>query len=154
MSLKGIKPPVWSRRFVANLSKSDLTGWAAVLGFAALTIGPFGLATRALTAQPANWIQANLTTRRRTKPAGLIESCMQGVAAPPQTLGRLRRKNGAGGSSPPDPLLNGVWGRAPTGSGVEPERVSGGGASPPLGLRPDYATGKSMHPEVVTRIRI
>ncbi len=33
-----------------NLSESILAGWAAVLGFAALTLRPFGLATRALTA--------------------------------------------------------------------------------------------------------
>ncbi len=30
--------------------KSSLAGWAAVLGFAALTLGPFGLATH-----PPNW---------------------------------------------------------------------------------------------------
>ncbi len=35
-----------------NLSESSLAGWAAVLGFTALTLGPFGLATRAFTAHP------------------------------------------------------------------------------------------------------
>ncbi|MCP3667549.1 MAG: hypothetical protein GY696_34495 [Gammaproteobacteria bacterium] len=47
-----------------NLSESSLARWAAVLGFAALTLGPFGLAARALTAHPTNWIQTNLATRR------------------------------------------------------------------------------------------
>ncbi|MCP3665862.1 MAG: hypothetical protein GY696_25765, partial [Gammaproteobacteria bacterium] len=58
-------------------------------GFAPLSPGPFGLATRALRAQPPNWIQTNLAPRGETKPVGLIES----VGAPPQTTGRLRRKN-------------------------------------------------------------
>ncbi len=104
-----------------------MAGWAAVLGFAALTpetFGQFALATRALTAHPSNWIQTNLTTRRRTKPAGLIESCMQGVGAPPQTLGRLRRKNVSGGSAP----------RAPLGLHPKPRFGGGfGGRSPPAG---------------------
>ncbi len=78
-----------------------LAGLAAVLGFAApLTLGPFGLPTRALTVHPPNWIQKKLTTRRRTKPAGLIEPCTQGVGAPPQTP----RKNVAGISAPRTPL--------------------------------------------------
>ncbi len=54
-----IKPPVWSHSEEPNLSESSLAGWAAVLGFAALTLGSLGLATRALTAHPPNWIQTN-----------------------------------------------------------------------------------------------
>ncbi len=34
------------RRESPNLSESSLARWAAVIGFAALTLGPFGLATR------------------------------------------------------------------------------------------------------------
>ncbi len=71
-------------------------GWvgSGPAGFAALSLGPFGLGTRALTAHPPNWIQTNLTTRRRTKPAGLIESCTQGAGAPARVWGQssqLRR---------------------------------------------------------------
>ncbi len=48
------------------------------------------------------------------------------AGAPPKSPGRLGRKNVAGGSAsaphwglpPPDPLLNGVWGGALTGSGA------------------------------------
>ncbi len=58
-------------------------GWAAVLGFAALTLRPFGLATRALTAHPPSWIQTNLAPRGETKQVGLIESCSQGVGLRP-----------------------------------------------------------------------
>ncbi len=53
-------------------------------GFAALSLGPFGLA--ALTAHPPNWIQTSLTPRRRVKPAGLIESCTQGANRPGPSL--------------------------------------------------------------------
>ncbi len=67
-----------------NLSESSLAGWAPVLGFAALTLGPFGLATQALRAHPPNWIQPNLAPRSETKPVGLIKS----FGSPPQTPGR------------------------------------------------------------------
>ncbi|MCP3665408.1 MAG: hypothetical protein GY696_23420, partial [Gammaproteobacteria bacterium] len=70
------------------------------LGFAALTLGPFRLTTRALTAHPPNWIQTNLAPRGETKPVGLIES----FGARPQTPGPLRRKNVACGSAPRPPL--------------------------------------------------
>ncbi len=59
----------------AGLIESSLARWAAVLGFVALTLGPFGLTTRALTAHSPNWIQTNLATTRRDKTGGLIESC-------------------------------------------------------------------------------
>ncbi len=65
----------------------------------------------ACPAHPANWIQINLTTRWRTKSAGLIESYTQGVGSPPQTPGQLRRKNEAG--FPPGPR----WGSAPNPAG-------------------------------------
>ncbi|MCP3666539.1 MAG: hypothetical protein GY696_29240 [Gammaproteobacteria bacterium] len=68
-----IKPSVWPRRFAAKFVRIP-SQRAAVLGFAALSRLPFGLAVRALTAHPPNWIQTNLATTRRTKPAGLIES--------------------------------------------------------------------------------
>ncbi len=99
-----IKPPVWSRRLSPNLSETSLAGCAAVLFFASLTLGPFGIAMRALTAHPPNWIQANLTTRRWTKPAGLIESCTQGSGDLPQI-----------------PCRRADWGR-------EPQRRPGGRA--------------------------
>ncbi len=51
-----------------NLFESSLAGWAPVLGFAAFTLGPFGLATRALGAHPPNLIQTNLAPRGETKP--------------------------------------------------------------------------------------
>ncbi len=47
-----IKPLVWSRRS-SNLSECSLTTWAVVLGFAALTLGLFGLAVT-LTAHTPN----------------------------------------------------------------------------------------------------
>ncbi len=120
---------------------ANLAGWAAVLGFAALTLGPFGLATRALTARPPNWIQTDLAPRGETKPVGLIES----FGVRPQTPGRLRRKNVAGGSAPrQSPAArprSGVWGRAPQwGSGggatsniiaAKPSLVLGGAPPPP-----------------------
>ncbi|MCP3664101.1 MAG: hypothetical protein GY696_16695, partial [Gammaproteobacteria bacterium] len=56
-----------------NLSESCLAGWAPVLGFAVLTLGPFGLAMRALRAHPPNWIQTYLAPRG-PNPVGLIES--------------------------------------------------------------------------------
>ncbi len=113
--------------------------------FAALSLGPFGLATRALRAHPPNWIQTNLAPRGETKPVGLIES----VGAPPKTPGRLRRKNVAGGSAPrpplglrPNPRSGGGLGWEPSaGSGAQPQRGSGGrapsyilAAMPPRGL--------------------
>ncbi len=75
----------------------------------ALTLGPFGLATRALTAHPPNWIQTNVTTRRRIKPAGLIESCTQGTGLLPRSPGRLAERMRAaptprGLPPPPHPL--------------------------------------------------
>ncbi len=138
-----IKPPVSSPASSPNLSESSLARWAAVLYLVALTLGPFGLATRALTDHPPNWIQTNLTTRRLTKPAGLIESCIQGVGAPPQTPGRLRRTNVAGGSalrhplgsaqsrwdSDPKPVQEGVLG-AGTPSGVRGAALARGAAEP------------------------
>ncbi len=57
-----------------NLSESSFAGRAAVLGFAALTLGPLVLATRALKAHPSNWIQTNLDPPGETKPVGLIEA--------------------------------------------------------------------------------
>ncbi|MCP3667824.1 MAG: hypothetical protein GY696_35930 [Gammaproteobacteria bacterium] len=45
------RPSVWAG---APTPFMRLAGWAAVLGFAALTFGPSGLATRALTAHPPN----------------------------------------------------------------------------------------------------
>ncbi len=82
------------------------------------------LATRALaTAHPPNWIQTNFTTRRRAKPAGLIESCTQGIWAPPQT-----------------PVQKGVWGRKPpAGFGRSPNR-----------RRPPLATPLHKIPKFVT----
>ncbi len=74
-----VEPPVWSRREEPNMSESSLPGWAAVLGFAALTLGPFGLARAVTTVHPPDWIQTNLASRRRTKPVDLIVSCTQGV---------------------------------------------------------------------------
>ncbi len=62
-----------------NLSESSLAGWAPVLGFAALTLGPF---RQALRAHPANWIQTNLDPRGETKLVGLIVS----FGAPPYIL--------------------------------------------------------------------
>ncbi len=50
-----------------NLSESSLARWATVLVYGALTLGPFGLATRALAAHPPNWIQTNLATRGAPK---------------------------------------------------------------------------------------
>ncbi len=41
-----------------NLFESSLAGWAPVLGFAAPTLGPFGLATRPLRAHPSYWTQS------------------------------------------------------------------------------------------------
>ncbi len=61
-----------------NLSESNLAGWVSVLGFAALTLGLFGLATRALTAHPPNWVQTKLAEKRRDQTSGLIESCANG----------------------------------------------------------------------------
>ncbi len=112
--------------------KSSLAGWAAVLGFAAFTLGPFGLAMPALTAHPPNWIQTNSTTRRRTKRAGLIESCTQGIGAPLHTPGRTRRKNVTGGSAPrlrwssvQNPVQDGGLGAgAASGVWAEPQRQS------------------------------
>ncbi len=52
----GAEPP--SNIFVAK-SRPGLGGLRAC-GFAALTLGPFGLATRAHRAQPPTWIQTNL----------------------------------------------------------------------------------------------
>ncbi len=77
------------------------------------------------------------------------------VGAPPQTPGRLRRKNVAGGLRPqtpagappqtplgapaPDRILNGDLGGAPMGSAAEPQRGSGGAAgSPP---KPPFRRG-------------
>ncbi len=45
-----IEPPVWSPASSPNLSESSLAWWAAVPGFATLTLGPFALAKRAITA--------------------------------------------------------------------------------------------------------
>ncbi len=84
-------------------------------GFAALSLGPFGLATRTLRAHLPNWIQTNLAPRGETRPVGLIES----VGAPPQTPGRLRLKIVAGGGAPA-----GVWGRP------EAERSEAAGPEP------------------------
>ncbi|MCP3662438.1 MAG: hypothetical protein GY696_08095 [Gammaproteobacteria bacterium] len=104
-----------------NLSESSLARWAAVLGFTTLTLGPFGfgLAMRAITAHPPNWIQTSLTTRRWTKPVALIESCIQGVGAPPRTpltpLGLRPRRRSGGGPRAGTP--SGVWGGAPTPDG-------------------------------------
>ncbi len=81
---------------------------------------------------PINWIQTNLTTRRLTKPAGLIRppsarcgrgSAIDPVGAPPQT-----------------PFTTGVWGR-------NPQLHSCGEAAPglPAPLPPppsDYATAR------------
>ncbi len=53
------------------------------------------------------------------KPRGDYAARMLLGAPPPDTRW---------GRPPPDPLLNGVRGGAPTGSGTEPQRVSGGGA--------------------------
>ncbi len=73
---------------------------------------------------PPNWTKTKLTTRRWTKPAGLIESCTQGVGAPTQTPLGLRpkprwdtalnlagapiqtpfRRGGSGGPTPLPPL--------------------------------------------------
>ncbi len=84
-----------------NLSESSLAGWAPAL----LSLGPFGLATRALRAHPPNWIQTNLSPRGETKPVGFIES----VGAPPQTPFR----RGSGGGSPQQrSRRSGVWGGA------------------------------------------
>ncbi len=63
-----IKLPGGAPRLSPNLSESNLAVWAAVLGFASLTLGPFGLATRALRAHPPNWIQTNLVPHGETKP--------------------------------------------------------------------------------------
>ncbi len=71
---------------------------------------------------------ANLTTRRRTKPAALIESCTQGVGAPPPNSGRLRRKNVAGDSAP-RPTLR-LRPRPRCGSAPNPVQM-GVGAGPP-----------------------
>ncbi len=88
-----IKPRVWSRREVPNLSDSSLAGCAPVLGFIALMLGPFGLARRALKAHPVKLDSDNrfsdLAPRGETKPVGLSES----FGAPPQTPGQLHRKN-------------------------------------------------------------
>ncbi len=117
-----------------NLSESGLAGWAEVLGCAALTRARM----RALTAHPPNWIQRNFTTRRRTNPVGSIESCMQGVGAPPQTPRRLSRKNVAGGSAPRPPPERGLgWGGAPAGVwGQSPQLHSCGEAAPGFGTEP------------------
>ncbi len=120
-----IKPPVWSRR-LPTLSKCSLDWWVAVAGFAVLTLGPFGLDTRALTAHPPCWIQSNLKTRRRTKPAGLIESCMQGVGAPPQTPFNRRSRGGS------------------------PQRCQGRG--PPLAT-PLIVTVSQIHSKITLRFR-
>ncbi len=98
-------------------------GWAPVLGFAALTLGPLGLATRALRAHPQNWIQTNLAPRGETRPVGLIESF--GIGDPHQTPGRLRRTNVAGGSAP----------RPPLGLRPKPRLGEGLGREPPAGFR-------------------
>ncbi len=141
-----------------NSSESSLAGWAAVLGFTALTLGPFGL----LTAHPPNWIQTNLATRGETEPVGLIESCTQGVGAPPQTTGRLRRKNVAGGSAPRPLLglrLRPRWGSAPNpvqeGSGGERglgRSPSGGLATePPVTFLRSPCVHDSIKPAVLVR---
>ncbi len=85
-------------------------------GFAALSPGPFGLATRALRAHPPNWIQTNLAPRGETKPVGLIVPSWGSAPNP----GAASPQERCWGLPPPDPLLNGVWGGAPTGSGAEP----------------------------------
>ncbi len=54
-------------------------------GFVALSLGLFGVAARALRAQPPNWIQTYLAPRDESKRVGLIES----FGAPPQTPRRL-----------------------------------------------------------------
>ncbi len=118
-------------------------------GFAALSLGPFGLATRPLSAHPPNWIQTYLALRDEAKPVGLIES----FGALPQTLGRLRRKNiAAQGSAPRPPLglrsrprwgsapnriQQGVWGGAlPAVWGRSPKQHSCIGAAPGFGAEP------------------
>ncbi|MCP3663192.1 MAG: hypothetical protein GY696_11970 [Gammaproteobacteria bacterium] len=86
--------------YAAKLGRVNGLGGLRSCGFAALSLGPHGLAARARRAHSPNWIQTNLAPRGETKPVGLIES----FGAPPQTPGRLRRKNVAGGSAPRPPL--------------------------------------------------
>ncbi len=101
-----------------NLSDSSLAGWAPVLGSAA----------RALRAHPPNWIQTNLAPHGETKPVGLIES----FGAPPQTPGRLRSKNVAGGSAPR--LSLGLCPRPRWSCAQTPFRRGSGGGSPQRGV--------------------
>ncbi len=58
--------------------KWKISGLGGLRSPASLTLSrrPFELSTRALTANPPSWIQTNSATPRRTKPAGLIESCI------------------------------------------------------------------------------
>ncbi len=142
--------PVWSRREEPNLSESSLAGWAPVLAFAALTLGPFALAMRALRSHPPNWIQTNLAPRGETKTVGLVES----FGAPPQNLGQLH--NVAGmllGALPPDPHRGSAprpppeqgLGRSSTGSGVEHQWETG--VEPPATLLQRSCPGFGVEPQ-------
>ncbi len=83
-----------------------VAGWWVGCGPRLCSAHPRTVRARYASPQPThhNWIQTNLTTRWRTKPAGLIESCTQRVGAPPHTSGRLGRKNVAGDCAPRPPL--------------------------------------------------
>ncbi len=120
-----------SRRFglaasSPTLSESSLFGWVGCGPLLRCAHRRTVRARSGLTAHPPNWIQTNLTTRRRNKLGlvGLIESSTQGVGAPSQTPFR----RGVWGGSPQRALGGApawVWGRSP-------HRVPT--ASPPLWL--------------------
>ncbi len=84
---------------------------------------------------------------------------MNHLGSPPQTSGRLPRKNVAGapppdprwGLLPPEPLLNGVWGRASgalgrTPAGSSGEAARGFGAEPQPSRPPFLATALVTEP--------
>ncbi len=113
-----------------------MAGWAPVLGFAAVTLGSFGLVTPALRAHPQNWIQTNVVRRGKTKPVGLIES----FGAPPQPRGGFLVATLLLGTPPPDHVgalpQTPFRGSAPDPVGAPPQTPFGGSAQTLLGLNP------------------
>ncbi len=66
-----------------DLSEFSLARWAAVLGFAAITLGPFEAKQIGPQTTQQNWIQTNLAAKRRDQTGGLIESCTSFLATAP-----------------------------------------------------------------------
>ncbi len=132
-----IKSPVWSR-IIAKFVRIQF-GWVGC-GPRLRCAHPRSIQTRYASPHSplAKLDLEKFGSSRRTKPVGLIES----FGAPPQTPGRFRSKNVAGGSAPAKPRSAGGLGEgAPCG---------GLGAEPPATFlqrsRPGVWGGASVNP--------